>query len=88
MLFFQSKLNIADHEKVRLEFRLQQITDCIGAKRMRLQVLDVDQLVPADDSAKPESILASIRNHLSFDFVGFKIQEALEVVQQQSGGGG
>ena len=87
-MLFQSKPNIADYEKARIEFRLQQVADCVGPHRLRLPVLNVDQLVPDDASSKPASILDKLRNHLSFDFAGFKIQEALDVVQQKSGGGG
>ncbi len=88
MLFFKTKPDIADHDKARLEFRLQQITDQVGSERMRLPIQESDQLIPSNPDAKPQSVVEILRNHLQHDFDGFKVQESLDVVEQKSGGGG
>ena len=87
MLFFQSKPDIPVIDKARLEFRLQQIADCVESRRFFLPILSVDQLV-TQEQQRLEPTLEIIAKHLGFDFSGFKIQESLSVVEEKSGGGG
>ena len=87
MIFFQSKPDVSITDKARLEFRLQQIADCIGADKFLLPVLSLEHLLPPGQSAL-DSTLAAVTNHLGVDFSGFKIQESLNVIEQKSGGGG
>lgn len=87
-MFFQSKPDIADHDKARLEFRLQQITDAVGVVRMQSSIQASTRLVPSDPNAKPEQILETIRDLTGHDFSGLKIQQSLDVLQPKSGGGG
>lgn len=87
MIFFQSKPAVSTTDKARLEFRLQQISDCLGADKLLLPVLPIQNLIAPAQSGLGNT-LDAVAKHLGVDFSGFKIQESLDVVEQKSGGGG
>ena len=88
MLFFTAKPDLPDEHKARLEFRLQQIADGVGANAYTLPVRSCSHFGFDSPAANAASVLAVIGEHLNADFSGMKIENALDVVQKQASGGG
>ena len=90
MAFFQSAPNLPCDEKARIEFHLQQISECIGFERLKLPVLNEDQLSHEGGRAEARSadqVMAAVGEHLNHDVSEIKLQ-TLPMPSQKSGGGG
>lgn len=90
MAFFQSTPNLPCNEKARIEFHLQQISECIGFERLKLPVLNEDELVRGGGHANIHSadqIMVAVGNHLDHNVSEIRLQ-TLPMPTQQSGGGG
>ena len=86
MAFFKPKPNIADHEKARIEFHLQELAESIGFERILLPVVQANQLLNLK-SREPREIAAFVGEHLSHSTGNLQMQVAIEA-QEKCGGGG
>ena len=88
MTFFQSKPNLPAADKAKVEFRLQQIADCIGFDRFQLPVQPLkDLLALADAENLVERAVAFAGKHLSHDVSGLRVVIAPQELEKWGGGG-
>lgn len=90
MAFFQSTPNLPCNEKARIEFHLQQISECIGFDRLKLPVLSEDELMyggGGTDVRSADQIMTAVGSHLGHNVSVIKLQ-TLPMPAQKSGGGG
>ena len=88
MPFFKSAPALPDDEKARIEFHLQQISECIGFNRLKLPVLSEDTVLHgsgADPTA--DQIVSLVGEHLGHDVSGIKLQ-TVPLPPEKCGGGG
>ena len=91
MQLFKSKPSLADGEKARVEFHLQQIAECITADRLRLNVVsEEDLLTGADGEAaftNVDALVTKIGEHLSHDVANISILSQPQQLEKCGGGG-
>ena len=87
-MFFKSKPNLPDSDRVRIEFHLQQISECIGADRFQLPILGKSTLLGLPESGQsPEQIVHFAGKHLSHDVNELRVQVVPQVLEKAGGGG-
>jgi len=88
MAFFQSKPNLPAADKAKVEFRLQQIADCIGFDRFQLPVRSLTELVSLSETDNSvEGIVAFAGKHLSHDVNALQVIVAPQELEKCGGGG-
>lgn len=91
MQLFKSKPGLADGDKARIEFHLQQIAECIGADRLRLDVLTEQDLLFGDAACSEidnvKSLSIKIGKHLSHDVGNIAIAQQRQPLEKCGGGG-
>jgi hypothetical protein len=90
MAFFQSTPNLPCNEKARIEFHLQQISECIGFERLKLPVLSEDELSRGGgrtENRSADQVLAAVGSHLDHNVSEIGLQ-TMPMPTQKSGGGG
>ena len=90
MAFFQSTPNLPFDGKARIEFHLQQISECIGFDRLNLRVLNEHEVLLGGSQSEYRSanqIMATVGDHLDHNVADIKLQ-TLPLPPEQSGGGG
>jgi hypothetical protein len=92
MQLFKSKPSLADGEKARIEFHLQQIAESITADRFKLEVLTEEKILAgrSNVSAAPdiESLLKKIGDHLSHDVGNISTLSQPQELEKCGSGGG
>ncbi len=92
MPLFKLKPSIADGEKSRIEFYLQQISQCIGGGRFQLDVLNSEALLYHDVEnstlLEVEALALKIGKHLSHDVGNIAIAKQIQSLEKCGGGGG
>ena len=83
MAFFKSEPPLPDGERARIEFHFQQVAECLGHHRLRLPVLDPDQL-PAESV---QQIKQRVADHLQHDLSDVRLQ-TIPLQPEKIGGGG
>jgi hypothetical protein len=87
-MFFKSSPNLPDHEKARVEYHLQQLTECVGHELMLKPIVIPDETFGRHANETNLSlILKAIGDHLGHDIDAIQVlvqPKALEVC----GGGG
>ena len=88
---FKSKPGLADGDKARIEFHIQQIAESVGSERMRLPVLSWQEILyTATDSSTLRSIdelKIFIGKHLSHDVGNVSIHSVPQALEKCGGGG-
>lgn len=88
MAFFKSKPGLPDHEKARIEFHLQQISECIGFERLKRPVLSEESVLFQNGQLKSaEQIAFLLGDHLEHDVSDISIQTT-PLPPEKCGGGG
>jgi len=89
---FKSKPSLADGEKARLEFHMQQLAESVGSERLQLPVLKwQDILYSGTDSSElrtVEEITNFVGEHLSHDAGNISLYETDKPVEKCGSGGG
>lgn len=88
MVFFRVKPNLSDGEKARLEFHYQQIAECLGAKRLKLPVLSLREMLQRWESNRDVAdYLNFVGEHLVHDTKAIKVHVTPQIAANCSGGG-
>ena len=91
MPLFKSKPSLADGEKARIEFHLQQIAESITADRLKLKVLPEEDILAGDSAGSAltdvETLTKRIGQHLSHDVANIAILEQPKELEKCGGGG-
>ncbi len=91
MQLFKSKPSLADGEKSRIEFHLQQIAESITADRLKLEVLSEEEVLAGDAEGSALSDLETLTNrigkHLSHDVANIPIVQQPQELEKCGGGG-
>jgi hypothetical protein len=85
MVLFQSKPNVPDSEKARLEFHLQQIADGISIQRLKLPVIDAQHFFSRPFSE--QEIVDRVCTHLEHDGSSIGYQFVPKELEKCGGGG-
>lgn len=92
MQLFKSKPSLADGEKSRIEFHLQQIAESITADRLKLKFLSEEAVLaggPQGSSlADLETLTKRIGKHLSHDVDNISVLQQPQELEKCGGGGG
>ncbi len=92
MQLFKSKPSLADGEKSRIEFHLQQIAESITADRLKLDVLLEEDILAGDSDGSSlsdlESLTQRIGKHLSHDVGNIPILQQPQELEKCGSGGG
>ena len=91
MQLFKSKPSLADGEKSRIEFHLQQVAESITAERLKLEVLLEKDILAGDtgDSVVADvgTLTKRIGTHLSHDVANISIVQQPQALEKCGGGG-
>lgn len=89
MPFFQTKPNLLDGEKARIEFHLQQLADHLGIEKLKLPVVDENTILNDDCSVRsPDQIKQFVGHHLGVNVSDVKVQVQPPLPVKQASGGG
>ena len=89
MAFFQTKPNLPDGEKARIEFHLQQLADHFGIGQLLLPVVDEDDILTDKGIARtPVQIKEFVGQHLGVNVAAVKVQVQPPLPVKQASGGG
>ena len=92
MQLFKSKPSLADGEKARIEFHLQQIAESITADRLKLEVLTEEDILAGDSGgsalADVDSLTKKLGQHLSHDVANISILQQPQELEKCGSGGG
>jgi len=92
MQLFKSKPSLADGEKARIEFHLQQIAESITADRLTLIVLSEEDVLTGDTEGSSfteiDSLAKRIGQHLSHDVGNISIVQQPQELEKCGSGGG
>lgn len=92
MQLFKSKPSLADGEKARIEFHLQQIAESITADRLKLEVLSEEDVLASDTEGSAlsdlESLTKKIGQHLSHDVANISVLQQPQELEKCGSGGG
>ena len=83
-MFFRPKPNLADGEKARIEFYLQNIAQSIGVDRLKLPVLGREIFL---GQSTPQEIINRVGKHLLQDVSAIQVNAVLQQAGQCGGGG-
>ena len=88
MAILKLKPNLSDGDKAKLEFRFQQIAECIGYDRLRLPIIGKNSLLELNESElSPEQMIQFFGQHLSYDASGISVEIAPKPPETCGGGG-
>lgn len=89
MAFFQTKPNLPDGEKARIEFHFQQLADHLGIGQLLLPVVDEHDILTENGAARtPLQVKDFVGEHLGVDVSGFQVQVQPPLPVKQASGGG
>lgn len=83
-MFFTARPNLAPNERAQVEYCFQWIADCIGAQRMRLPVLRLNQLLTGQSM---DNFVRTVGNHLQHNVDQLKIVMEPQLLEKLSSGG-
>ena len=87
-MFSTPKANLADIEKSRIEFHLQQIAECIGFERFTLPVWRQPSLLELCKSNRdPQHMVEIMGAHLAHDVDGVQVRVVPQQSESRCGGG-
>ena len=73
-MFFKTKPNVVDGEKARIEYHLQQISDCLGGDSFKRPVIRRSELLDwSAAGTDPQAVIARVGEHLQCDISGLTI---------------
>lgn len=88
MAFFNTKPNLPDTEKARIEFHLQQLAECIGLARFKLPVLSMKSLLELSQSGlSPNDAMGFFGEHLKHNVSGVELRCVPQQLEKCGGGG-
>ena len=89
MPIFQTRPNLPDGEKARIEFHFQQLVEHLGNSRFLLPVASEDDILgPPSARRDIHDIRDYVGRHLNFDVNQIQIQHQPQLPVKKSGGGG
>lgn len=92
MQLFKSKPSLADGEKSRIEFHLQQIAESITAERLKLEVLSEEEVLAGATEGSAlgdvDTLSQRIGRHLSHDVANISILQQPQELEKCGSGGG
>ena len=88
MAFFKTSAGVPDHEKARLEFHIQQVSESIGSGLMQIPVVDPNvEFMKGGQVDSLDSILQTVGRQLNHDMGSLNVKTQPQELKKCGSGG-
>lgn len=88
MPLFRISAGLPDHEKARIEYHLQQLSECLGFRRFQIPILIPENSFGHDaHQISVQKALEIVGQHLSYDVKGIEVRTLPQPLPISGGGG-